>query len=329
VRTELGLADRLGGWKVRWTIGRKSYAVEPGLYAVGEPGPDSPVLVSANYKLSFDLLRSSLGGLDAWLLVLDTRGVNVWCAAGKGTFGTDEIVNRVQACGLEQVVRHRTLVLPQLGAPGVKAHEVKQRSGFRVVYGPVHAPDIKAFLAARMQATPEMRRVRFPAHARARLIPAELVGSAGYALLAALLLAALTGLTLDGGYSLGRLQAEAPMVMLCFALTWLAGVILPPLLLPWLPGRAFFVKGIWAGLLAGGAIALLGSASSVFSHSRIAGWAWLLLSAAVASFLAMNFTGCSTYTSLSGVRAEMKRALPFQIATAAVGLLLWVAGRLV
>ena len=57
---------------------------------------ESPVLVSANYKLSFDCLRSELTGFNAWMLVLDTRGVNVWCSAGKGTFGTNEIVGRVQ-----------------------------------------------------------------------------------------------------------------------------------------------------------------------------------------------------------------------------------------
>ena len=68
------------------------YKVDPGLYAVGRPTVESPVLVSANYKLSFDRLRSQLTGLDAWMLVLDTHGVNVWCSAGKGTFGTDEIV---------------------------------------------------------------------------------------------------------------------------------------------------------------------------------------------------------------------------------------------
>ena len=68
-----------------------AYTVEPGLYSVGNPGNDSPVLVSANYKLTFDVLRRNLAGLNCWLLILDTKGINVWCAAGKGTFGTDEL----------------------------------------------------------------------------------------------------------------------------------------------------------------------------------------------------------------------------------------------
>ena len=77
--------------KVRWGIGRMNYRVDPGLYSLGNPDALSPVLVSANYKMSFDRLRESLPGRNAWILVLDTDGVNVWCAAGKGTFGTEEL----------------------------------------------------------------------------------------------------------------------------------------------------------------------------------------------------------------------------------------------
>jgi len=97
VSTRLAIGDRLGAWKVRWGIGRMDYAVEPGLYAVGKPDENAPVLVSANYKLTFDTLRMNLSGLDCWLLILDTRGVNVWCAAGKGTFGTDELINKLES----------------------------------------------------------------------------------------------------------------------------------------------------------------------------------------------------------------------------------------
>ena len=173
VATTLRFEDRLGAWKARWGIGRMSYVVQPGLYAVGSPTSESLVFVSANYKMSFDRLRSQLTGRDGWIMVLDTEGINVWCAAGKGTFGTDEIVKRAEATRLAEVVSHRTLVLPQLGA-----HEVKRRTGCRVVYGPVRAQDLPAFLDAGMKATPEMRRVRFPIRDRIVLVPVELVMSA-------------------------------------------------------------------------------------------------------------------------------------------------------
>src|SRR5512136_3444019 len=118
----VNFANRLDHFLARWGWKRESHRVEPGLYRLGNPDPDSPVFASANYTLSFDALRSALAGIDAWILVLDTKGINVWCAAGKGTFGTDELVRRIQAVGLSRVVSHRRVVLPQLGAPGVAAH---------------------------------------------------------------------------------------------------------------------------------------------------------------------------------------------------------------
>ncbi len=153
------------------------YTVDPGLYAVGTPGPHSPVLVTANYKMSFDCVRSVLTGRSAWILVLDTQGINVWCAAGKGTFGTQELVERIRVSGLAEATQQRTLILPQLAAPGVAAHTVKRQSGFRVVYGPIRAEDIPAFMDSGLKATPEMRQKTFTIGERAVLIPVELVGA--------------------------------------------------------------------------------------------------------------------------------------------------------
>ena len=139
ISSALVWADRWGTYKARWGIGRMNYKVDPGLYALGSPDDQSPVLVTANYKMSFDKLREALPGRDAWILVLDTRGINVWCAAGKGTFGTKELVGRIGSSGLAHIVSHRELILPQLAGPGVSAHLVKKSSGFKVIYGPIRA----------------------------------------------------------------------------------------------------------------------------------------------------------------------------------------------
>src|SRR5512139_2421408 len=132
--SRLTLADHWDHLLARWAVKRMEHRVEPGLYSLGSPTPDSPVLVTANYTLSFDALRSSLKGIDSYILVLDTQGVNVWCAAGIGTFGTQELIKRIEATRLQEVVRQRVLILPQLGAPGVAAHEIKQRTHFKVEY---------------------------------------------------------------------------------------------------------------------------------------------------------------------------------------------------
>ena len=297
-----------------------------GLYAVGTPGPDSPVLVSANYKLSFDQLRSNLGRLDAWILVLDTRGVNVWCAAGKGTFGTDELVGRIETAKLAEVVTHRTLVVPQLGAPGVAAHEVKKRSGFGVKYGPVRAEDLPAFLAAGMTATPSMRRVRFPLRDRLVLVPVEVLLSMKWACWTIAVFFILAGLGADG-YSISRTLYAGASSAALFLGTYLGSIVLTAALLPWLPGRAFALKGTWIGLVfVLGLIGFWGRAPGL-----LGGWfglaGWCLLIPAMASFMAMNFTGATTFTSVSGVRRETHVAIPLQIAASACGMILWLVGR--
>ena len=186
-----------------------SYAILPGLYAVGSPTADSPVLVTANYKLTFDALRGRLAGIDAWILVLDTKGVNVWCAAGKGTFGTAELLSRVAAVKLNEVVAHRTLILPQLGATGVSAPEVRKAAGWRVKYGPVVARDIPDFLACGMKKDAAMRTVLFKLPDRMTIAPAELAHSWPL-LLGALVVSALLGLPFDTGTSRGCSPCASP-----------------------------------------------------------------------------------------------------------------------
>ena len=137
------------------------YRVDPGLYSLGSPTAEAKVFVTANYKLSFDHLRKGLNGLDAWILVLDTKGINVWCAAGKGTFGTDELVRRIGSEKLAEKVSHKNIIVPQLGAPGIAAHEVKKKTGFKIVYGPIRSKDIQAFIVNNNVVTPAMRSVTF------------------------------------------------------------------------------------------------------------------------------------------------------------------------
>lgn len=328
VSTVLKWTDRLGSWKARWGIGRMQFWVRPRLYAVGAPVSDSPVFVSANYKMSFDQLRSILGGIDGWILVLDTKGINVWCAAGKGTFGTDELVRQVNATNLPDVLSHRKLVVPQLGAPGVAAHEVRRQTGFRVVYGPVRADDIPAFLQADMKATPEMRRVDFPLRDRLAVVPVELAMSAKHIFMVMTALLLLAGFGPDG-YSWARVAGSGVCSAVLFAGAFVVGAILTPALLPWLPGRALAIKGTWIGLALLVAIAGAAWALQATPSSWLAVAAWCLLIPVTVSFSAMDFTGSTTYTSLSGVRREMRIAVPIQATVAVLGIILWFAGRFV
>jgi acetyl-CoA decarbonylase/synthase complex subunit gamma len=302
------------------------YTVDPGLYALGNPDDKAPVLVTANYKMSFDRLRESLSNRHAWILVLDTKGINVWCSAGKGTFGTAELVHRIETSGLARVVAHRTVILPQLAGPGVAAHEATKLSGFKVIYGPVRAKDLPVFIDKGLKASPDMRRKHFTVWERAVLIPVELVGVFKPALIIAPLFFFLAGLGGPDAFWVNAFN-YGPFAVLGLLAAVTAGAILTPLLLPWLPGRAFTTKGLGIGLI----VALI---LATFRFGLFDTWAgrfeilgWLFLVPAVAAYLAMNFTGCSTYTSLSGVRKEMKWAVPLEIGACVVGLCLWLGSR--
>ena len=316
--------DRLGAWRMRWGFDRDDYRVTPGLYALGAPDAASPVLVTCNYKLTFDKLRSSLGGLEAWLLVIDTRGINVWCAAGKGTFSAAEVARMVGETRLPEVVHHRRLILPQLAAPGVAAHAVKQACGFRVTFGPVQIRDLPAFLAAGMKADAAMRTVTFTLKERAVVTPVELSVAWDRRVLGACAgLLAVSALDRNGVSLSGALRRGVPVIGALW-LGLLAGGGATPLALPWLPGRAFSVKGALAGgVAAAGAAALFRR-----SLSPAALLALLAGVPAVASYTAMSFTGATPITSPSGVEREMRRALPLQAAAAALAVGAWAAGRL-
>ena len=304
----LSFRDSLGAWRTRWGIGRMDYSVEPGLYALGRPDNSSPVLVSANYKLTFDTLRKNLDNVDCWLLILDTKGINVWCAAGKGTFGTEELVRRIESSELSQHVSHKKLVLPQLGATGVSAHDVKRQSGFDVKYGPVRASDIKGYLAAGYEATKEMRMVKFNLWDRLVLTPMELLPALKYAL-------PVLGVMLMANQFAARPFDKTDIIANTGAIV--SGAVLTPALLPYIPGRAFSTKGwlVGFGMTAG----ILGLSGKLKSGNRLLSAGHLLLFPAISSFLAMNFTGSSTYTSPSGVNKEMRKALPYIVGSVATG----------
>jgi hypothetical protein len=321
VHSRIGSRDLLGWWKMRWGIGRDRNRVAPGLYALGAPDGNAPVLVTANYKLTFDVVRRDVAGLDVWILVLDTRGINVWCAAGEGTFGTEEVIRRVMEARLAEVVNHGKLILPQLGAPGVAAHEVRKSCGFSVAYGPVDARDIRSFLEAGMKATPAMRRVVFPVMDRLVLTPVEITGLLRPAGWAALVLFLLAGVG-PGIFSLGAAWERGLAAVAALAAAILVGAVVTPVLLPWLPGRSFSVKGG----LAGGVLAACAVMWQRGSLHASAAFALLFAMTAVSSFVAMNFTGSTPFTSPSGVEKEMRRALPVQAGLTVLAGLLWVGG---
>jgi acetyl-CoA decarbonylase/synthase complex subunit gamma len=177
---------------------------------------------------------------------------------------------------------------------------------------------------ADLKATPEMRRKTFDLWERMVVIPVELVQAFRAIVIVIALMVLVSALGGPGAFWQNALHygSAAVVGLLCAVL---AGAVLTPLLLPWLPGRAFSVKGFAVSIPVTAAVVLLGMWYGPRGVHWLEIWAWILIVPAVTTFLAMNFTGASTYTSLSGVKKEMRWAVPVEIAAGAAGLCFWLA----
>ena len=318
--SDLIFSDYVGTVKVRWAINRNNYKILPGLYSLGNPNKNSLVFVTANYKLSFDMLRKNLSGMDAWILVLDTKGVNVWCAAAKGTFGTEELISKIESTNLVNLVNHKKLILPQLGAVGVSAHEIKQRTGFTVNYGPVEARDIKQYIVNGFRSDTKMRTVEFNTFQRLKLTPVELVVGFKHFLLFAATFIILSGIY-KSGYSFENAFEKGLRSVLFLAIAYLSGTIMCPILLPILPFRYFSLKGLFMGFILSALILFLGF-NELSVYEKIS---WMLMMPSISSYLFLNFTGSTTFTSLSGVLIETKSFLPIIIVLFGIGFIFWLS----
>jgi len=176
------------------------WPTSPGLRRIGSPGRGSPVLLTANYDLTVRRVERALRGTDAWLLVAPASGINVWCAAAGGHLTTHQVVTALKTSGIDSLVDHRDLVLPQLAATGVEGLDVFRRGRWRVRFGPVRAEDLPAYLAAGGVKTDAMRRVDFRLRDRLEM-------AAAWACPAALVVGG-AALALRPGWA-------APLVLLC------------------------------------------------------------------------------------------------------------------
>jgi acetyl-CoA decarbonylase/synthase complex subunit gamma len=205
----------------------------------------------------------------------------------------------------------------------VEAHFVKVISGFKVHYGPVRARDLPAYLDAGMKATPEMRRKDFPVSERAALIPIELMAALKASLIVIPVLFFISAFTGSEGF----INSEGLFSIVAILGAVTAGAVFHPLLLPYLPGRAFSTKGFTIGILTAGILLFLWEYDLHSPVGMVGACAWVLMISSMSAYLAMNFTGSSTYTSLSGVKREMRWALPFEIGAALSGFGLWLLSR--
>lgn len=135
-----------------------------GLIKIGNPDRDAPVFLTCNYHLTVERVKKALKGMDCYLLVANSKGINVWCAAAGGFLSNHAVISVLKTSSIEDCVDHRKVILPQLAAAGVEAKEIKKKTGWNVVWGPVYAKDIHEFMKS--EKTPKMREVTFDVQQR-------------------------------------------------------------------------------------------------------------------------------------------------------------------
>jgi len=302
--------DTYGTINARIGINRHNYSIIPGLYASGKPDANSPVLVTANYKLTFDKVRSSLQGISAWILLLDTKGVNVWCAAGKGTFGTKELIKQIEVTKIGELINHKSLILPQLGAPGVSGYEVTKKTGLSIHYGPVYAKDIPAYINRSMVKTDEEKIIHFTTIDRLVLTPIEIKS--------ALVSSIIAGIIFFIAHSIASQSFTLKFLNDYFSFLGaiITGGFIFPLILPILPFRSFALKGALLGLFYSVILAFFNKSSL---GNILFGFCIYI---PVISFMALNFTGATTFTSISGVKKEIKIATPLYLLSVITGIII-------
>ena len=142
------------------------FPCKPGLIRIGNPDQNSPVFLTCNFHLTVERVKRALRGIDGYLLIANSKGINVWCAATGGHLNDHSIISILKTSGIEKLVEHRKVILPQLAASGIEAKTIKNKTGWEIIWGPVYAKDIPLFITNNFRKTSQMREVEFPLHQR-------------------------------------------------------------------------------------------------------------------------------------------------------------------
>ena len=210
--------------------------VEPGLRRLGNPDHMAPVFATSNFHLTVRRVERALSAIDAWLLVVPTNGINVWCASAGGEMTVRNILTVMKTSRVKDRVTHRRLILPQLSAPGIDRKLLKETSGWSAEFGPVYAKDIPAYLELDHKKTAELCRVSYPGSFRFEML---------FSMNALLWLA----------ISIILIFVKPAWAFLLSAFFWGAGIILYGGY-PYLPGKSGWAKAFMLSILLAVCIAL-------------------------------------------------------------------------
>ena len=278
--------------------------IDPGIYKSGNPTESSPIIVTANYEFTYIKVMRDLKGIDAWVLCVDSNGINVWCAARGNDFGNNQLIEAVEATGIERLTNKKTLILPQLSAGGVATPELQKKSKdfpFRVVYGPVWSKDLPEFLEKRPARKPDrMKLAKFTLKHRFRGFITHTTFLLRKIFLLPLIGLFLVFLILNSLNLFAKLWWVGELLLWIVTANFIITFIYPLANFT----RRFILKGIFFGTLnifILGIISFLFHKSIIFTLFNLSFFLW------VSFFSTMSLSGYTMATSPSEIQEEYPR----------------------
>jgi hypothetical protein len=298
-RLELGWTDVVKA-ALCWAYGfKRSYVVEPGLYHLG-PRYDrkAPLLVTANYHLTVFLIARRARRHGARLLVIDTDGINVWCAAGKGRFSNARIQEQLDRYDRSLLTDGKwlPLILPKFGFSGVDLRRLRDER-IRPIVGPLYAKHLDSYLANPPYRDRDADRVVFGLQMRL------------FSWLPGWFQFVFYGLAIAGLWIAVERPVDPTGPAAVVGLSAFLGTAYP-VLFPWLPGTRFGVKGLWLGAFTSLGLGAL-TAAQLMGHGQLI--AASLYALAMALFVGLSYTGNSAVSNYTLVRQEIARFLPLNL----------------
>ena len=322
-----GVRTRGRIWYNHLTGGWRGIPIKPGLYRAGNPTAESPVIVTANYELTYYTVMRALhnDGVAAWVLVCETNGINVWCAARGVHFDTDDVVEMVQLTRLSEIVSHRELILPQLSAAGMDPTEIRQRTGFRSFYGPVRIQDLGRWLELEKPKPKPRDMATVTFNLRERMEQSVAHVPFLFAVLLGRPLIRLLGLLLVGDIVVSLLvpqlipqillfSTQAIVLIIEFIVALVGNALFLGLVFPLLPskGNSFWRRG-WG--LAAMTVPLSFIIMALFNTYWTVVIVWLMVQTVLSISLTMDFSGMTSVSDPMTIRREY----PYLVRTLIIG----------
>ncbi len=133
-----------------FTDPQRPMTVTEGIFEIGTPDENSPVLVTTNFALTYFIVSGEIEAskVSSWLLIKDSEGLSVLTAWAAGKFGGDDVGMFVKKCGIMDKVKHTELIIPGYAA-AIAGDVEEELPGWTITVGPRESAHLAGFLKAR------------------------------------------------------------------------------------------------------------------------------------------------------------------------------------